>query len=226
MGVIKRKGTRKIRKNRRTHRKNNRSYKRMKGGLTLTSKVRKDLTPNPDNRNLAFRLTDNLKHLCFQDETEPQKNNLAIAKQIVTNAVSRATNDKKQFLNESFAALFGIDIANLRNLIIPSSTITLNTDQHKALIELCNLYDLIYRLNTQCLSESKRNMLNGTNFRKELEYILTGQIFSRTNLLTSSGDLDEVNSSLRELNLILFPQFFNQIIMCLLKPHSRTTSVP
>ena len=32
MGVIKRKGTRKIRKNRRTQRRKNRSYKRMKGG--------------------------------------------------------------------------------------------------------------------------------------------------------------------------------------------------
>ena len=222
MGVIKRKGTRKIRKNRRTHRKNNRSYKRMRGGLTLTSKVIKDLTPNRDNHNLAFMLTEDLNHLCFQDETGEQKNKLTIAKQIVTNAVSKATDDEKQFLNESFAALFGIDIANLRNLIIPSSTITLNTDQQKALNELCELYDLIYRLNTQCLSEYKRNMLNVTNFRKELEYILTGQIFSTTTPLTSSRTLDEVNSSLKHLNDILFHYFLNQIIMCLLKQHSRT----
>jgi hypothetical protein len=217
---MKKKGTRKIRKNKRTtQRRKNRSYKRMRGGvLTFTSNMKRDLTPNtdPDNRNLASRLTDNLRHLCYEDKTGAQNNNLTIARQVVTRAGSNLTDDKKQILNESFAALFEIDIDNLRQLIIPSTNITLDTYQEKALNELCKLYDLIYRLNTLCLSESRLDMLDGKKFRERFEYIITGKIFIKKTPVISMS-LDKVDSSLRELNLILFPNFLNQIIKCLLK---------
>jgi hypothetical protein len=180
--------------------------------------MKKDLTPNtdPDNSNLASRLTDNLRNLCYEDKTGVQKNNLTIARQVVTRAGSKLTDDKKQILNESFAVLFAIDIDNLRKLIIPSLNITLNIDQEKALNDLCKLYDLIYRLNTLCLSESRLDMLDGTKFREGFEYIITGKIFITKSPVISMS-LDKVGSSLRELNLILFPHFLKQIIECLLK---------
>lgn len=74
MGVIKRKGTRKIRKNRRTQRRKNRSYKRMKGGAFgfQNKKIVKLLTNLIINNFKEERITQ----LC-----RPQSQSLSTAEQ-------------------------------------------------------------------------------------------------------------------------------------------------
>ena len=218
---MKKKTTRKIRKNKRatTQRRKNRSYKRMRGGLTFTSEMISELTPNSGD-NLASVLFRKLRNLCYEPNTklEDSKNVLAVAKQTVEDAVN-ANPAKKQILVDNFAELFKINIANVRTLTIPDSNRTLDLNQQNALDELCKLYNKIYSLSARCLPNLISSMLDGNTFREGFEYILTGKIFIKK-LPLISMPLDEVDVSIATLTLILSPNFLGIIIPCLLEQHN------
>jgi hypothetical protein len=108
MGVIKRKGTRKIRKNRQTHRRKNRSYKRMKGGVGVRNKKIVKLLTNLIINNLT---EDNIKRLCRpQSQSQSQSPSQSTAEQPLLPAAEQPlllknANEVNQILIDTYTAI-------------------------------------------------------------------------------------------------------------------------